>query len=390
MRPILALDLNFFLLNFALSFIGIFEPLYILSLTGDFFWVAFYIFVLSLAVLVFTIPAGIFISRVGIGRGALVSGFARAAHLAFFVLAPAHPILFITLAGIFIGIAIPFYWISYHLINIYEVRKKAWGRQISYLLILGTLASLLGPAAGGLIIENLGFPILYAIAVILALLANLLLAIFRTKHKLPRVTLGGLSDGILGGGLLRMIAGYGGAGIMGIFWAYLFPLLAFEVVGKSYGTLGTLVSLSVLISLLPLWYFGRVTDKDGAMGPLLRFGATMQAFLWILRGLIRTPVDFLVVRSAGMFLSGAYAVPFDNLTYRLAGKKAPLAFLVKRELAIWVGGLVSAPLIWGLYLAPVSWVVRFIPAALASFCPLLLLRLLKEQKMGWRRILPFL
>lgn len=373
-------------LHFGLSLVGIFVPIYIYQITGSFYWLAAFVGIISLSVLLFTFPLVNLIRRIGIYRAIFVSTLVRIAYLLLLLVAPRFFPL-ILLAALIDGLMIPLFWFPYHLIYVREGEDGRWGHQIGLMNLINILTGLPAPLLGGFIVANFGFGPLYLLGLSLVFLSSLPLLGMRDSIKVEAPSAKKVLEGLVKDDYRPLLFGFGGLRFAGVVGVFLWPLFVFKV-AQSFTTLGAITSAGILVSLLANFFGAEFIDQVGSRRAF-PFGAVAISSLWAVVGFATTvPAIFGValLRSAlGVF----YSIPAGAITYSLAqhgrpfefvlpfiGRKIslgpfchpkPLEFLMRREFALHGAGVIVVILLailW--YIFPQNWPILFAPAVLGA------------------------
>lgn len=348
------------ILDFAASAVGIFEPIYLYTLGFSvpqiiLFFIAVYAFYFFLA------PLGGKIAR---GRGyehsiLFSSPFLILYYLSLFAI-PYHP-FFIASAVIALSLQKMLYWPGYHADFARFGTDGARGREVSNLVALDSVAAILGPAFGGLIIAAVGFKPLFVIAAILILLSNIPLLITPEKFEPTPFSYKDAMKRLVKPENRRRFFAYLGCGEEHLA-VYLWPVFIFLII-KEYVAIGFLISASILATTILTLYIGRLTDKTSGRG-VLRVGVVFTFFTWLIK--------LLAVSGAGVFMADSLyrisrrvlGVPMMAITYEQAKKTSVMKSIIFFQMALALGKiLVSVFALLALYFFPNSWLVIFILGA---------------------------
>ncbi len=361
LSPLIA---NQTLRGLTLSLAGIFAPLYVLKLTGDFGLVLGFFILNSLASLLADLPAAHFIARKGFTHSMSLAGGLLFIYITLLLLAGSNPMLLIP-AALVGGFCTAPYWLPYHTLFSVDGKKDAFAREVGWVGIISQLCAAAGPLIGGLVISFWGFSALYFVSLILVFLSLITLLFFpdHPKPEAPKV-----SD------LCCYAKSDDGRKWFLTFWLAIFeqdtlaivwPVFVFAAVG-SYETVGGIASASLLVSLILLFVSGQLADRLGR-NRILKYGSLGTAMSWLILGSARGGGAIFgfsaLLKSARTFLS----VPLDAYTYERASKGWAFKFLTFREMALHSGSfilLLILLIIWKLDFPPA---VYFFPAIFGSF-----------------------
>ena len=155
-------------------------------------------------------------------------------------------------------------------------------------------------------------------------------------------------------------------GIEDIIYATMWPILLFVSL-ESFSKLGSLVSISILISSLTVVTIGKFIDKHGVK-KMLKVGLAIDSLLYIPRMFIQTPAILFAIDIADRVNGPLRGIPFLSVYYNIAenDKHSSSELIIFREIVKWLS-IVSIILL-SLVILPLlpSWQYIFIIPALAS------------------------
>ena len=357
--------LNTFLLNFGLSLVGIFIPVYIWRISGQISFV-FYFFALLYLTITLASPLAGWLFREVISPDAayFLSTIGRLIYLFFLVNAANHP-YYLWIAAFFWGLIIPFCWFPYFLTVTHEEDGDGkFGRAVSNMGILSQVATAIAPILGGVIIAYFGFNYSYYLAGLFFLVS--FLPLYFDRYNPYRVEFS-LRDSFLfitkpsERKLSRAFFGSGLGAAANIAW----PLFIFSTL-KAYQTLGWIRGLALLFSILVFAWTGRFVDKKGK--GILNWGVAANFFNWLLRILAFSPLTFFLfdfLATLGGILVGT---PFQALIYEKArGRYSPLEIFVAQGLLANIGGFLGCLFLALVFSYSHLWFLAFALGALGTF-----------------------
>jgi len=363
------------ILNFAISMVTIFEPVFIYLLFIDqyglgqtlqlimFFYLGVYV------IYFFILPLGAkFSRRFGFEHSiALSTVFTSLFYLSLF--AASYNLAFIFVAIVTYALWKMFYWPAYHSDFAYFSADGEQGRQISNLLALESLVFIVGPLIGGLILEFSNFSVLFILASILMILSNIPMLI--TKEKFEPAD---FSYFKAYGRLFRKenfkkmlsFIGFGEELIAMTIW----PIFIYIVVDDFLG-LGIMTSVSILVTTLIFLNIGRLTDKGDGQG-LLKLGTILYFFGWLFRILTRNIIGVFLVDAYSRLAKQTIMIPLTAMTYKKAHDTSIMKTILFFEMALVLGKIIAIVLaIILLQFFTPGWNVLFILSALMSLLYLL-------------------
>ncbi len=351
------------ILDFATSAVGIFEPIYLYTLGFSLPKIILF-FIAVYALYFFLAPLGGKVARsFGYEQSILYSSpFLILYYLSLFAI-PYHP-FFVAGAILFLAIQKTLYWPGYHADFARFGEDGARGREISNLVVLSSLVSVLGPAFGGAVITVAGFKTLFVIVAFLILISNIPLLItpeefvpvpFSYKDAMKRL--------IKPENRKRLFA-YMGFGEEHVAWL-LWPIFIFLMV-KEYVSIGFLISASIFLATILTLYIGRVTDVESRR-EVLKIGMIFTFFTWLMRILVTSGIGVFVADSFYRISRRTLGVPLMAITYEQAKKTSVMKNIIFFQMALVLGKLlVSVLALILLFFFPSSWIAVFVLASLMT------------------------
>ncbi|MDD5251806.1 MAG: MFS transporter [Patescibacteria group bacterium] len=362
------------ILDFATALVSVFEPLYLYSLGYSVPQIILF-FGFSYLVQFFIMPLGGRICRRGGYEHTLLysSPFLVLYYLFFYAMKFDHAFLF---AALIVGaIYRTLYWLSHHSVFASWSHRESSSREFSNLWALGTLAASLGPVFGGAVIEWVGYPTLFVVAVLIILVANLPLLRLPDCYVPQPLPYWKTFRRLLEKKERRRVLAFFGVGERIAFIA-VWPLFVVSILQDTMA-FGALISLSLLVTTAATLYIGRVCDTGGRK-LALRGGTLLIAGSYFFRA--------IVTGGFGAFLSDAWyrialrgtSIPLNAMMYDDLRGGEPVERVLLYETASAIGrfffAVIAAAVFW---LWPNAWSAIFIMAALFS-----LLYALMEDKRG--------
>ncbi|MEX2144889.1 MAG: MFS transporter [Candidatus Spechtbacterales bacterium] len=320
--------------GFAISLVGIFEPIYIfLFFDRSIPLTLLYFAIVSILFGVLAPFGGKMLTRLGIKHAMLWS----VPFLFLYFLA----LWQIEKLGIFFLILIPFhvmhnllYWPAFHIDFARFSEQGKRGKEVGVANIVISLASAFGPLVGGLVITFFGFPELFAI--VLALLFASTIPLFLSqeiKEEYPDDFTQAFRE-TLKKNRRAKVAALGFAGAEFAVHAYIWPLYLF-MLAISFEELGAIISSALVIGMIFIYFIGKASDK---MGPekLLTIGSILNAVFWPIKMFVRTPFDAFLAHTLHNFGSYSAFIPFAAIFYDWAGKYKTTRdrLVIVREIAL--------------------------------------------------------
>ncbi|MFB6213612.1 MAG: MFS transporter [Candidatus Nanohaloarchaea archaeon] len=322
-----------FLKNSAISLIGVFIPVYILSQGHGLGLAALFIGVSGLTGVLLSLP----VSRVIHSKGLRSSLFASYIFLVpglLLVRSFELSLLVVVTSGLLYGIGNLFHWIgldaAFAADSDGDRRSMASGKILS----LPKVSRILGPLAGGVVFASLGFAVLVSVSVVLLLLSGVpLLWVNRGTGKSYRF------GEILSREKRRMVPVFVIRGVQAASSVGVFGMFVFLLVGGALdvGAANALGSLGFVLTGL----LAGKADSNGERNLLVSAGGLGAAAMYVARGLVVTPFQaFAVSFISGIFFQ-VYHVPVYARFADEAEMYGSLAFNTLKRICFSLGTLVT-------------------------------------------------
>jgi hypothetical protein len=154
--------------------------------------------------------------------------------------------------------------------------------------------------------------------------------------------------------------------------AIVWPLFLFAIVG-SFAGLGAITSGVMLLSVLAVWWLGRVVDKRDKRR-ILKAGAYSRSALWLVRAFVSTIPQAFVAQSLARIAAEFLWLPFDAITYKNAYDGNPFEYIILREWALNLGRLLTLILMAAFLFLGLGWLPSFALAAAGTLLTVLIAR----------------
>ncbi len=339
----------------AVSLVGIFLPIYIFTISGNYMlfhhdpvinglsWILSYFLLRS----VFTWVAIMFLgnlifSKIHFQLSMVISFVFLIAEILLWFLAKGNLFL-ILLAGVLAGFKVTLYWIPYHIFFVRKSgnKKQQFGKRTSMRFFLIRIISGIGPAIGGLIILNYGFNALFMSSILLLVVASLPIALIiheweHRKHNVVNV----IEKYLLNPKYLKLNLAYIGSSMDNIIYSIFWPILLFLIL-DNFVKIGFLNSFSFLVSSATVLIIGRFIDKHGTK-VVHGIGAFLNSLLYIPRMIFSNAFLFYALDISDRLIMGTYTLPEMALSYQKARKIDGSDFIIFRELSTHVGIILTA------------------------------------------------
>jgi len=323
--------------GFAGSLIGIFIPIYLLTLGYSVKQVFIFYIITYAALTGFFFLAGYCASRWGLKRTILL----RFPCLLFYLVAlyylptKALPLSLLALVNAF---NMAFYWFALHIIFTHASEHGEIGNNVGKLFALPKLAGTFAPLLGGFMAVSFGFGFILLLAIILYLVSAIPLLYTDELKQAIDFNLGKAIK------IFRRHPRYfvgemfntGTSVVESVIWP-VFIYLSFKDI-LSIGALGTLLGIGGILFTL---FIGRSSDKTDKRF-LLRLGALLMIAVWSMRYFGQNEILFYILTILAGFFSILITVPFASIGYGSAKKDedGTSEFIITREVAVNIGRVI--------------------------------------------------
>ncbi len=362
-KEINSIYVSIFLMTLAESLISIFVPIYLYSLGYSIPAVIFYYFLISFFfVLLSTLGARV-LSRVGIKYAMLLSTPLTIFYYMGLNFIQSSALVFLLLPSLLASGLILFNY-GFHMNYIEHSDMKKEGRQYSFIGILVTVATALGPLVAGYVILVLGYSILFALGSLILVSGTLPLFFIKERHEEVPIDFGLVKKYLFDRKHARNVASFMGYAVESIIGRTIWPVFLIILLLKTE-TVGLLVTATLLVSIMTFYLIGNFTDRIKDKMKLVRTGTLLYFFGWLGRLFVNSPLSFMMVDSYKNVTEKVLRVPFWVNSYDIARKEQYFVFIVMREISFNLVRIIVLPL-----LALVFWAgfypfeISFITAAL--------------------------
>lgn len=330
------------ILNFGLALIFIFEPIYLFRLGYSLqqimlFWVMVYFFY------VVSIPIGAKISeRFGYEHTMFYGTFFWILLYLGLYLIEAHSIFFYITPLIY-AIQKSLYWPAYHANFSKYSADSEEGREIGSLNILTSFTFIIGPAIGGFILHQWGFHVLFILVAIMFLLSNIPMLLTKERFVSEPVDYKDSYKKLFKKGNRKKFFAYLGFGeeiLVVVVWPIFISLFI-----KDMLSIGELVAVTTLITMLATLVIGRLSDKMNRR-KILRTGSLLYSIVWFFRLIIQTQWGVFIIDGLSRVSKNLVAVPLIAIIYDDAKDHKVMDRVLLFELSLAIGKLITCALVF--------------------------------------------
>ncbi|HFC11158.1 MAG TPA: hypothetical protein ENJ75_03185 [Candidatus Kaiserbacteria bacterium] len=312
------------------SFIGIFIPIYFLTLHYSITQVFLYYLTYVIALFFLFLFASFVARRLGLKLAFLIYFPLQLIYLGLLYTLPHTPVP-LWIIAIASATATGFYWYPLHLFFLSQAKKKEMGTSVSKLYAFPKFLKIASPLIGGAIAVFGGFSLLIIITIFLYIVSSISLLylpdIRPTVHFKISLFLN------LARKYPRYLFAEIGENIREEIGSIILPIVIFITFGSilSVGFVGTLLSGGGALFMLLI---GRYSDRLKRTN-ILRFGAILTMAIWLMFFYAQGSIPFYVLTLLEGFSGALLLIPFNSLVYDYAQENdAPAEFIIFREVPV--------------------------------------------------------
>lgn len=368
---------------FAVSIFQIFSSIYVyqvlrgygvenqqsLGITSLFFALIFLVHALSIA------PSLWLIARKGLKFSVFWGNIFLVGFFALLLLSRYDPI-FLIIAAVMGGLQIGMYWTAFHIYFTELTDDNGQGKEIGLSVSLSNIASIGGPAFGGMIISYGGFPMTFLVMTILVILASLPLKYLPKQKDVISVDILKTVLALAPKKESKSYLALFGAGVIDVVSFNFWPLFVFPVLANFVGV-GFMGSLVAFVSVITTIIIGFAIDKYGPK-KILNIISSVDSLAWTLKIFVSTPLQVFGISGFRALTTSGQLISLDSMIYERARHENLVAFIVQREVGLAIGKFIFLLLIGILFWFGLPLAAVFLITALIA----LLTRLYPEEKIA--------
>ncbi|MFH2019393.1 MAG: MFS transporter [bacterium] len=338
-----AFYLNALMRSLMFAIIGIFTPIFVYDIMRPILGtvgygiaaVAAYFLLMRVMTIVTLIPSSKLIEKLGFRKSVMLSGVFLSLYLGALLMAN-QDWRWLIVALLAQGINTPLYWISRLSTLSQDSTKGKIGKQMGLLSVLEKLAGVLGPVAGGLMIEKWGFETLYGVALLVMIVSIWpLLTMPHHTHK-NGVSIRGYFLWLKNRRFSHQAIGTVGKGMNDYAAGVVWPL-AVVMLGVNLGLMGGVFSMVALVGVVMKWGSGVMFDKLHKKGgkedeTMFAIASIGQAISWIFRLFVKTVGGVLAVDLSAVLFGMTYENIADDYMVMGGKRMHEIAYYTYREL----------------------------------------------------------
>lgn len=333
--------LHRFLFKLSVGLVSIFLPLYILNLGYSKTTVFLFFLTYYLTYVLASFPNGMIASKLGFKHTSLLSS---PIILTFYILLRQSPAgLGLYLIAFLGGMGFNLYWAGMNPEIAESSDKDKREEETGYFFSMPSLASMLSPAIGGLILAVYNFKALFLFAAI-CITASFLPFIFSKEHH-EGMEVKPLS--FFHRDHINDFITYAGRGVDSVGKKVLWPLYLAVVIEQStkIGGAGSLLALGSAVMSIGL---GKITNDQNRDSVIIS-GVVVTGISYLIMSQVMTPIPALIVS----FLNGlgrtAIGLPVYSRAMDKAEKEDYVEYFAFRETALSVGRVIALIILFGFF-----------------------------------------
>ncbi len=323
--------------DFALGLVSVFIPIYLLDLGYSLQSVFGWFLTMFTSFTIASFFSVYLTNRIGFVYTFYIRFIFLISHLGLLLILPSHPQIFFIIA-ILTGLDWAFFWIPLNVLFVRNTVNEKTGEALSKLSAYPEILGMFSPLAGAFIVLKFGFPVLFVVAMILALLAVTRLFPLSSERTNFKFTLNRTREiytkysSLFKTEIVSRLAE--DTGMIWSIFVYLQLASKFEV--------GVVATIAKVVGILFILTLGKLTDEWNKY-KLLKIGAVMVSFAWLLNFLIgSTTLNpwFFYIATLTMGLSlKTFLIPYRTVLWN-SGRKDDAQFIVLREIPSFIGRVI--------------------------------------------------
>jgi hypothetical protein len=326
----------------AQTFLGIFSSVYIYesfvgygaSRTESLIFIVFYFLTYLASKLLFLSAAEDMSRSVGFKGMIWLSALPFAIFIPSLIFASRHP-LFFFLAAISYGMHSGFFWWGYHGYFIKAGDRKHFGEGLGEAGFLNTLAIMITPLLGGVLINFAGFATSFVVAGLFVFLSLLLLGKGNDRSQHNDVLFSEVIK--LSIKHRKTSVAYAAYGIEATFYVFGWPIFLFLLFGGVV-QLGAFVTISAILAAVAGVFIGKVIDTKGERG-IVALASPLMSFSWLIKAVSQMIPVFVVAESIRNFGVKMLDISLVEMSYKKAIEASTARAMLFREFNILIGSM---------------------------------------------------
>jgi hypothetical protein len=320
--------------DFATAAVLLFEPIFLYSVLGFSLQQVVLFFVATYGLYFFIMPFGAKVASLkGYEHSILYSSFFMVLYWAL-LFASQELLIWIYLAPIALALQKALYWPAFHADMSRFSSADQRGRENSGMYALISVIFILGPLAGGYVLEEWGFAALFVVVTSMTLLSNI--PLFTTVENFAPKEYKWSDTWQMYKAYPKQMIGYWGFGEELVQLA-IWPIFIFLTV-PDFFKFGTIIAISTLIATLVMLYVGVLTDQRSKSLLIKTFGVFNSIF-WFIRPYFPYLKGIMATNTLGTISKNSLIIPVTSMTYDRANETHIMPYAVFFEQNLVIGKL---------------------------------------------------
>jgi len=355
----------------AVAILGVFVPIFLYETTGENFYVVgtFYAFA-SLGYVLAIVPGVQLMNIFGYKKSLVVGAiFTVLTYVILFFMTEVNIYL---LLGPLLGVIVlnrVFHWVPYHVDFAEFTKAGERGRNVSLTYATIAFLGIIGPILAGYIIDNSGYSVLFAIAIILMVIATVSYSFVPETYEKFTWSFKETWYRLFSHEYRSMAFGKFASGVEKIITLIAWPIFLYEILNGNVFEIGAVATFVTAVTVLVQISLGGFLDKWGRFGKehTLKIGSLLYAVGWVIKIFVLSIVQIFFVGLYHNVTKIFTKTPFDALFYDMSADQGRYVdeFTVLSEMADHLGRFTGLLIVVGLtMLISIKW--TFIIGAIAA------------------------
>jgi len=352
--------------TFAQSLISIFVPIYLYNLGYSIPYILFFFFLISLSYVAVAYPIAKIVSKNGTKHAILYSTPFIILYYITLLFLPTYSFLFYV-APLFISLRGTLFNFGVHLDFVEHSQSKNVGREVSLYFTIHLISAALGPLIGGLLTAFFGFSVLFTVGTVILFFS--VIPLFLTPDIFEEIpfTFKSLMKETFNRTHRGSILSFAGYAIESIIGRTLWPLFLIILL-VSISSVGTVVTISLLLSVTIFYFIGTYTDRYNKK-KLIKIGSILYFFGWIGRLFVDSSLKVVLIDSYKNISEKVLQIPWLAYSIDLSIRQGYFRFIVSREIIFNLSRILLFPILIMIFI--INYHPFIISFLIASFSSLL-------------------
>ena len=329
----------------------------------------FFYLIHRLTVLATGIGIGKLITKIGYQK-AMLTGFGLFSIFLSLLYIRPNPGWLLLLGAFINGLETNFFWNTYFTLISKLTLQRHIEEDLGILHFFRQLAQAIAPALGGILVVSFGFPALFMVGLVGALVSVLFVLQMELKSERDRVSWAEFVKWTQEKTFLRLAVSQAGRYLNDavlVFW----PLYVFLILG-SIDRVGFLYTLSLFLAMLVSFGVGFYIDHQKSKRPFYISGGVL-SLLWLLRSQVISFWQIALIDTVDRLTANFYFIFHDSILFKRSKGGQALSYFVYRELMVSMAAILFWLIVGALFLVFADpWTALFLLAAVGVLLGLLI------------------